>query len=277
MEKSLKTPEDFAVHIRKMKEEVRKGNIKRYEEDSFTFLDHWPDTLERMSLPTMFIPITPEQLDVLISQQDFEEDEDTAREQTLLLEPLKAQIEQVLFQIGVPVFFRLNSRSPKDVMHLCVSGDAGQMLHMLGLSERTMIDMMMFRDTGKPCYICLRPPVYMPRLREFRAFVKDGEVLGISQYYHHMEDDGWIAANIGWLHTNLIKTASAVKVLTAPHTSVVVDLWVKSPSEIVVLEINPYGKSDPCLFHGYDVLETQKGGLKYRMLGGKVITHENKK
>jgi hypothetical protein len=94
--------------------------------------------------------------------------------------------------------------------------------------------------------------------------MKGGEVKGISQYNYHHNERGWIWANETWVTRAIHEAAKAIRVLCAPHEDIVADVWVQDPTNTVLIEINPYGKSDPCLFRSYKNIENHDGSIVYR-------------
>jgi hypothetical protein len=88
-------------------------------------------------------------------------------------------------------------------------------------------------------HICLRPFRRVTRAREFRLFIQNGELKGMSQYWlvrHYRrlvgpKDEYWekaktLVANIAWL---------------LPTPTVVMDIYITSPGNILIIDFNPWG------------------------------------
>ena len=105
--------------------------------------------------------------------------------------------------------------------------------------------------SGASSFICVKPFRRMNHSREFRLFVKDGKLLGMSQYwlnkyfrklagyssaYWQMADD--FISEIAWL---------------LPEKTLVMDIYFTSASEILIIDMNPWGlPTDPLLFISWE-------------------------
>lgn len=182
-------------------------------------------------------------------------------------------VRRVIAQGKAPgAFIRLGSRSPKDSwwpwhqeerdgMEFpwpITNGDDAMAL-LLGTSERVNDDLLANVAANRSSWIFARAWEQIEPWQEFRCFIKDKRVIGISQYdymngkvYPQLLSDKSLYINALQLFVNK-------RVIPALHMdSAVVDMYVKvtyMPSgrgrkaSARLLEINPYFElTDPCLF-----------------------------
>lgn len=104
---------------------------------------------------------------------------------------------------------------------------------------------------GEVEYICLRPFRRMNRMREFRLFLRDGELAAMSQYHlschffrlEREKKDFYKAAkkfveHIAWL---------------LPVKKLVMDIYFTSDGQILILDLNPWGEpTDPLLLNTWE-------------------------
>jgi len=152
-------------------------------------------------------------------------------------------------------FMKLCSRSPKDFLSdgptIRPLTSSWEMLTAIMASERCLDDLCMLARIDNP-YLVLRPYIDIEPWREFRVFVKDGKVAGISQY-HYTLDFEFTDQNIDdidWLIRDFMDNSA---IPNFPLPDFVADIVFDDP--IMLLEINPFGLSDPCLFKSYDNLD----------------------
>ncbi|OGV36478.1 MAG: hypothetical protein A2020_12665 [Lentisphaerae bacterium GWF2_45_14] len=115
--------------------------------------------------------------------------------------------------------------------------------------------------SGASSFICIRPFRRMNHSREFRLFIKDGKLVGMSQYwlnkyfrklsgsssvYWQMADD--FINEIAWL---------------LPLNTLVVDIYFTSGGEILIVDMNQWGLPvDPLLFISWDNDWASAGGIR---------------
>ena len=145
------------------------------------------------------------------------------------------------------IFARLNTRSPKDFTESPLR-TGQEIVDAISQSMRTTDDIMRLHKHKQPIILYLTPWDNAIRKREYRCFVKDGAVIGITQYNAYLEND--IQAI-----TNAIMHVTNQVIKAVPLTQFVIDVWIDDLDIPHFLEINPYGLSDPCLFGTYDILE----------------------
>ncbi|MCL6477840.1 MAG: cell division cycle 123 family protein [Peptococcaceae bacterium] len=154
---------------------------------------------------------------------------------------------------------RLGSRSPKDSYETykkkyCYhTGE--EAVKALCDSERVSDDLYLARANGYTPHIAVREWVPIEPWQEFRCFVRNRKLAGISQYnYLHREVFPEIRENAGRIEWALRKKTELIAPLLPDN--VVVDYIYRMRqsgnmvvNEAVLLEINPWMPyTDPCLF-----------------------------
>jgi len=104
---------------------------------------------------------------------------------------------------------------------------------------------------GKAEYICLRPFRRMNRTREFRLFIRDGQLNAMSQYHlirHFRRLEG--VRHALWKQT--LDFVDRIAWLL-PVKTLVMDIYFTSSGKILVIDLNPWGEpTDPLLLRNWD-------------------------
>ena len=129
---------------------------------------------------------------------------------------------------------------------------------------------------GKVSCICLRPYRRMNVTREFRLFIRNGELIAMSQYHlirhfrrlEGVRDKYWGIADrlirqIGWM-------------LQLPE--LVMDIYISSDGKVRIIDLNPWGRpTDPLLLRTWDRDWSEPGKCLIvpapRMVSGDVNVH----
>ena len=126
-------------------------------------------------------------------------------------------------------------------------------------SERCMDDIVVARIAQKPIYIALRKRYHAPPAGEFRAYAKGGKLLAVSRYDYHEP------AKVDYSQIDIMGIVEAFHrdVIAQAYDDVVFDLELGAYGHEgpLLIEVNPYGLSDPCLFGSYEAIE-QEGGFR---------------
>lgn len=235
----------FEIHM-PSDEEMRSISAEWYKRVGWSFIDQWPEAVASLSIPTKFVKVDASRL---VRFWEHQPDLVVAQETADLLDA----------EMGWRNWFvRLNSRSPKDGCPaddpLTCSGKTA--VSWIMASERCLDDISLFSHLDEPLYICLREPRYMDKDGEFRCFAKDGHVLGVSRYFYTDEakeappsDDCLFGAASDFYREHLARH----------YDNVVFDLYAPGTPRSFLIEINPYGLSDPCCFESYEYLEANPG------------------
>lgn len=220
-----------------------------YDHVSPTFIDRWPEHLHALSFKTIMVPVDHELMRGLWDHDPM---------------PSANKLAAVLDEhMGWNTYFvRLNSRSPKDSAYpgLPITCAGKQAVDWIMASERCLDDATRLSGARAPVFICLREAIRMVPEWEFRCFAKDGKVLGVTRYFYDQpEPDDCPAPEVVMANARKFYDEH----LAADFPAIVFDLYAPGTSQERLIEINPYGQSDPCLFDGYDEIE-QVGGFRWK-------------
>ena len=176
------------------------------------------------------------------------------------------------------LFIKLESRSPKDYIQNWPKEDykalynAQDIVDALLGSMRTFEDLVFLTKLKDEIILYIRPFANLDRHCEWRVFVKDKRIIGISQQFYK-ETFPYDKKYIKRLEKDILYFMKNICIPNISVPNFVADLYVKNyvylsnfgefilfPS---IIETNPYGLSDPCLFETYDELESKNEFLKY--------------
>lgn len=159
-------------------------------------------------------------------------------------------------------FLKLISRSPKDSMN--IDRETGKpkpfesvtdAVNSLLSSMRIFDDISLVSRIETPCFV-VRPYINFPAYKEWRVFIKNKTVIGISQYYYNTKFTELTKEEIEFALSEIQKIITEVAIPNFALENYVVDVIVGDKNrKTILLEANPYGLSDPCLYYSYDALE----------------------
>jgi len=207
-------------------------------------LDELPNDVMELSVPTKFIEVPHGALDI------FYGDKSLSGFDTLASELDKAMDWQ-------EHFIKLNSRSAKDSWDGITCSGRHALVNMAN-SMRIIDDITQFKylrhATPKICMRELFCGANGMGTWEFRCFVKDGILLAVSDYDYgspnkHLKDAGTckdVREKVNDFFENLHKRMTL--------ETYVFDV-VFNGQKWILIEINPYGLSDPCFFGSYANVE----------------------
>lgn len=214
-----------------------------------TLIDQWPEGLAALSMPTTLVRV-PEGL-----VQEFYSLHD-GKKPGPIMTALAAELDEAMGWDRK--FIRLNSRSPKDwpwPFEAPITCSGKEALTILASSMRVLDDLLEFNYVPEqPAYICLREHAHIEKSREYRCFVKDRRLIAVTRYDYQNPaqpfDDGGEAVRAR------IDAWFAEKLLPVLHMDTVVFDVFDRGRDYLLIEINPYGLSDPCFFENYRNVET---------------------
>lgn len=232
-------------------EQVRESAGRRYAMSGPFDIDRWPESIRALSMPTKMIEV-----------------DDPERWLSMWDDPANGVAAAYAAKLDEAMgwghhFIRLNSRSPKDaafpVAPITCAGK--QAMWWITVSERCIDDSVMHWHAGAPIFICLREWRPIQPAYEFRCFAKGGEVIAVSRY--------------DYLHDSKVPDAAAPRLMDAAkrfygshlahhYGDVVFDIHALGSGSELLIELNPYGLSDPCCFGSYE--EVEKGGVSLSRL-----------
>lgn len=188
-----------------------------------------------------------------------------------------------IFNKDIGYFVKLESRSPKDspfaydykLRRTNPLRNAEEIVAALMSSMRTFEDVIMLLRIKKQIILHIRPFYLIPKRCEWRVFVKNKKIVGISQQFYDEffdYDREYIStaeSRIRDFIDNIVKYNVHAKSFVADiilyNTREPIKLVSGINSFCQIIETNPYGLSDPCLFKDYKELETTKDNFRYRI------------
>ncbi len=243
-----------------------------------TYIENWPDGLASHSVPSVYLALKPEEVDALIVH-NFMRLEDSIiplPRQKAVLRQLETKIDSLVKYYPSGAFVRLGSRSPKD-SHFAYKNkfkylNGQDTIKTLCDSERVYYDLQMARYNNYTPYIVVRKWMPIEPWREFRCFIRNRRLVGISQYYKNKTYPE-IQKQAKIIEQALRRKTDIVAFLL-PAEDVIIDYIYKKPykankkivNETILLEVNPFlPYTDPCLFNwGKDRFEQ----FEFRFLEG---------
>jgi hypothetical protein len=198
----------------------------------------WSQEVKDYSMPLVQIPVTDEWCHHVAEPEIFSRDE------------IKLDMSSVPSG-WYPFFAKTNSRSGKDVGNNKYYS-VKHFIASLTASARTHEDLCLFSHSGNKCEIIVRPWVEIPKQDEWRMFVKDGVLVGISQYHYFdvFEYEKRTEIVVRWGCQKLMEIINK----SMPIRDYVCDVFITNDYPVLI-EINPWGLSDPCLFETYSNLD----------------------
>jgi len=171
---------------------------------------------------------------------------------------IRTKAEEAVRMMPDGAFIRLGSRSPKDSWALQRTGgkilpNQDPLQYLLDGSERVYEDLMLALQRNYQPYIWVRQWVDIPKWTEFRCFMHNRKLAGISQYYYAETFPEIDPGLCEWAIREFFGMFLSATMLD----SIVFDVYVKirkvGPNsrdiEVKLLEINPFFEmTDPCLF-----------------------------
>lgn len=243
-------------------EEHRAVSLRWLERIQPTLIDQWPKELLALSFSTEFVKVPADLWDDVCLLMDHSRIGPVMRE-------LAAEIDS---RIGWErKFVRLNSRSPKDYpwpFEVPATLSGKEAMTMLTGSMRVVDDLYEFHWVPEqPAFICLRDFEFGLRaVDEYRCFVKDYELIAVTAYDYTKPiaapaDGGKdIRERINAYYRETLKPVLHIG-------TVVFDLWMPRGREPTLIEINPYGLSDPCFFGSYANVEAAMSFVQFEKMG----------
>ncbi len=210
-------------------------------------ISHWYNALGDFTFPTLFLRLHKEELQFLLSTN-------SAGEKTLL-----ERIDKAINSLPKTAFVGLDSCSPDDASNFAKKKShtsARTALELLKSSPKVKIAL----ESGGDDTIAIRPFRRMDQTREFRLFIYEGKLVGMSQRHlvrHFRRLDGrreelWQKANQFFDSINSLINIS----------NQVIDIYFTSEGNILIVDLNEWEKCDPLLFRKWDRDWSAVVGLK---------------
>lgn len=223
-----------------------------------TFIENWPKELCSLSMAQKGIKLSLNQAEAL-GTNIFELYQSFPKPHFRDISDIKELIDKEIFKFPNGVFVRLGSRSPKDSLYdsqtQCFTTE-DVITRLTACSERIYEDLCLCLNNNYEPYIWLREWKDINIALEFRCFMKNRELIGISQYDYLK----------GKVYSEVIENKDVIENMIKDYFSwfkqvsyledVVFDVYLNKKEvnnlnvwEIKLLEINPFFEmTDPCLF-----------------------------
>lgn len=231
---------------------------KKWDRQKDAAIDQWPKKIADLSVETHLIKIENIEFEAIFNR--YENPEGWHRVMTKYADKIDA------ITGWDDYFVRLSTRSPKDSAypHLPITMSGKQAMMWISTSERCLDDLFMARCAQQQMYIALRKKYEVNESHEFRCFVKNHELIAVSRYHYDKE------AEMDYSQYPIferLKEFSAQHIV--PHyQNIVFDVELGCVGRgglngtPLLIEVNPYGLSDPCLFKSYEKIE-KEGGFRF--------------
>ena len=164
-----------------------------------TYLENWPTALAKLSIRQAGLTISVDEAEALGTNmvelfECFEQP--WARD----ISSIRERLAGLLTKFPEGPFVRLGSRSPKDALYqkhkgLRVDNADDALSLLLGASERIMDDLLLAIAKNYSPSIFVREWLHIPQWTEFRCFMKQRSLLGISQYFYRTAYPSLLAAS----------------------------------------------------------------------------------
>lgn len=238
-------------------EQMIRTSVKWWSDQKGITFHDWNDTLNNNSYPYELIKFDKTAIQDIINLYDGKGSIDTVKKhfETLLADKID--------KFGNGFFLKLNSRSPKDFLFDVENCGKPKPLYTVDdatdaivSSMRCFEDLCYFKYIDE-CYLVLRPYIDFHPKREFRVMVFGRQIVGISQYYYD-HDFYYTERNVLDIEYEI---KAFMKNIVIPNMNInhfVADVIISGGIDVgntKLLETNPFGLSDPCLFKTYSALD----------------------
>jgi hypothetical protein len=224
-------------------------------------IEAWPARILALAGPLTCVPLTALQRDALFGRILMREGDApeplTPAQVEAELAALLPSLDAIVAAHGGSVFVRLGTRSPKDNFEWLdeagrlrpATSGAEVLSVLLGSMERMFEDLQAAQQVDDSVCLVLRPYRHFRPDQEFRLFIEDGQIAGMSQYFHQMVFPD-LGSRADATEAALRAFATAFIAL-APWPSFTVDVWMDEAFQVSLIEVNPpvsAGRTDPALF-----------------------------
>ena len=211
--------------------------------EDFWLLPKWYTQLAAHTFITTFVPIPKDALELLKegALDDLDEEE---RIDTMMIEELR----QPMAEIPGNCFLSVDSCAPTDTERFRIKGGSVYSPRSAWRILRESEKVRNAARAGLVTSICLRPFRNMTPAREFRLFIVDGKLRGMSQYHlvRHFRRLEKVKENL-WNRCQLFINAKSWRL---PPGNLVMDVYFTANYDrIMIVDLNPWGgDTDPKLF-----------------------------
>ena len=212
----------------------------------FLRMPNWYPYLASHTFPTAFVRLRPEAVTFLAAS-----DEERAGMSKSVSKQVVEDLRQPMSKIPGNCFTSTDFVSPTDTERFL--GKRGAVYspesawRFLGQSKKVRLS----AAAGDVSFICLRPFRRITRAREFRLFIRGGELAAMSQYWliRHFP----LLDKRGKRYWKMARKLVDDVVWQLPVADFVMDIYVTGDEDILVIDLNPWGPpTDPLLLRDWD-------------------------
>ena len=204
-------------------------------------MPEWYPKLKQDCFPTVFLELDAPELDALKQGQTDGE----------VLKDLLPELKRQMSSFSGAKFISVDTAAPTDTDRFREKRGA---VHSAASAWNILASSEKVREAaaaGLVSSICIRPFRRMQPAREFRLFVKNGKLAGMSQYWlirHFRRLPGRVEKY--WKIADELVTRIAPQL---PVPDLAVDIYFKKTSEILILDLNPWGApTDPLMYNSWE-------------------------
>jgi hypothetical protein len=235
-----------------------------------TYLENWYDRLQGLTIPSIGQEISIGQARALACSL-IELGECHEQPSPSEFSELKAAFAALWAKAKSPPYFcRLGSRSPKDAYGL--QNKATSLKEMIGCftscSERLSDDLSLAYCNDYRPWLWLRKWVFIEPELEWRYFIINGEIQGLSQYHYLKSEKIYPPVQSVTHSADEIQKwweTKAKPIWPSNLLTAVVDVYLDLGSgQVILIEINPYFEmTDPCLFTWKELLTNMPRQIRW--------------
>ena len=211
-------------------------------------MPEWYPKLKNDCFPTVFLELDADELEMLKEGQTEGE----------ALKVLLPELKRMMSSFPGAKFLSVDTVAPTDTDRFHEKRGA---VHSAASAWKVLASSEKVRGAaaaGLVSGICIRPFRRMQPAREFRLFIKDRKLVGMSQY--------WLIRHFRRLpgrQEKYWKLADALVERIAsqlPVPDLAADIYFKKDSEILIIDLNPWGApTDPLMYNTWDRDWSQPG------------------
>ncbi len=211
-------------------------------------MPEWYRKLYKDCFPTVFIDLPEPALEALKRGETSGE----------AVDAFLPELKRVMSNFRGAKFFSVDTAAPTDTERFKLKRGA---VHSALSAWKVLAGSSRVREaleSGASRGICIRPFRRMQPAREFRLFIRDGKLVGMSQY--------WLIRHFHRLPARLERywneALSLVERVSGdlPVPDLAMDIYFKKTGEILIIDLNPWGEpTDPLMYNSWDRDWSQPG------------------
>lgn len=215
--------------------------------DAFLKTPNWYTLFSKYTFPTYFVKLSAEAVALLAAEPA----PDANREGGAIAAGVIADLRKPLAKIPGNAFVSVDCCAPTDTERFAGKRGAVFSARSAWKYLTRSAKVRAAAAAGEVEYICLRPFRRISLPREFRLFIRNGELAAMSQYNlvrHYYRLDG--LRRKYWKMADKFVTRISGRLAVS---TLVMDIYITSGDEILVIDLNPWGApTDPLLLKSWD-------------------------